>query len=293
MSHVFPPEKNGGNPPSTSNPLPETSDTQTSPAFPESEQASSAPTHRQPTEKSVPSGQDSATNHLAKKTAPAATPRRTIADVLEGVDLSKPGERERVVAEMRRLEEGRKSQAEKVAREKGWLDESGNPVYFITHNANAGISTAANIVQVSPYSLNGLNMILGQWDGGSSRSTHQEFGGRVSVKDGAAALDHATHVGGTMIAAGIIASAKGMAPSARIDSYDWTSDKTEMTAAAAATATDTNRILISNHSYGYVAGWVYVNGGSPYRVYEWYGNGTTTNSAESDFGMYNTYAKDS
>ncbi len=302
LSYVFPPEKNGGNPSATS-------ETPTSPAFPDSKQASSASPHPQSPDQSVPPTQDSTTNRLAKKTLPAAAPRRTIADVLEGVDLSKPGERERVVAEMRQLEEGRKSQAEKIAREKGWpirvetpngsvreiadLDESGNPVYFITHNANAAVSTAANIVQVSPYSLSGLNMILGQWDGGSSRSTHQEFGGRVSVKDGTAAIDHATHVGGTMIAAGITAAAKGMAPSARIDSYDWTSDKTEMTAAAAATATDTNRILISNHSYGYVAGWVYVNGGSPYRVYEWYGNGTTTNSAESDFGMYNTYAKDS
>ena len=210
---------------------------------------------------------------------------------------------------MRELQERRKTEAERVAKEKGWpirveapngsvreiadLDDRGNPIYFITHNVNAAISTAASIVQVSPYSLNGLNMILGQWDGGSARSTHQEFGGRVTVKDGAGAIDHATHVAGTMIAAGISSNARGMAPAARIDSYDWNSDTTEMTAAAAVTATQTNKILISNHSYGYSAGWVYVGGGSPSRVYEWYGNGTTNTSVESDFGMYNTYAQGS
>ena len=251
---------------------------------------------------------------VATRTAPAAsTPRRSIADILEGVDLAKPGERERVLAEMRKLEEGRKSEAERVARERGWpirveapngsireiadLDESGNPIYFITHNVNAAISTAANIVQASPYSLSGLNMILGLWDGGSSRSTHQEFGGRVTIKDGAVAADHATHVGGTMIAAGVTASAKGMAPSARIDSYEWTSDKTEMTGAAAYTSADTNKILISNHSYGYVAGWYYTGNQptTPRRDYEWYGGngGTNATSSEPYFGMYSTPARDS
>ena len=98
--------------------------------------------------------QGSITNRVAKQTSPAASaPRRSIADILEGVDLSKPGERERVVAEMRQIQESRKAEAERVAREKGWpirveapngsireiadLDERGNPVYFITHNVNA------------------------------------------------------------------------------------------------------------------------------------------------------------
>ena len=258
----------------------------------------------------APSLADSPANAAAQKTGPAAfRPRKTIADVLEGVDLSMPGERERVVAEMRKIQEERKAEAERVAREKGWpirveapngsireiadLGEDGQPIYFITHNVNTAISTGANILQANPYSLNGLNLILGVWDGGSVRATHQEFGGRVTVKDGAAAIDHATHVGGTMIASGVAASAKGMAPAAKIDSYNWTSDLSEMTAAAAATQSQTNKILISNHSYGYVAGWVYVGGGSPYRVYEWYGNGTGSTSVDIDFGVYNTPARDS
>ena len=66
-----------------------------------------------------------------------------------------------------------------------------------------------------------------------------------------------------------------------------------MTAAAAVLATDTTKILLSNHSYGYISGWNYVNGGSPTRVWEWYGNGTTSTSVEPDFGIYNTNARDS
>ena len=119
----------------------------------------------------------------------------------------------------------------------------------------------------------------------------------MSVRDGSGSIDHATHVAGTMIAAGVVASAKGMAPVAPVASYDWNSDKTEMTATGAASAsealTSTNKFLISNHSYGYIAGWNYVASGSPYRIWEWYGNGTTSSSVEADFGMYNTQARDS
>jgi len=261
------------------------------------------------------SAQKSSTNRVAQKAVPAASaPRRSIADILEGVDLSKPGERERVVNEMKKLESEKKALAVARAQELGLpirverpdgtvqevvdVDSSGHPLYFTTHNVSAAISTGANVLNAAPYDLRGTNsLMLGVWDGGSARATHQEFGGRISVRDGSGSIDHATHVAGTMIAAGVVASAKGMAPVAPVASYDWNSDKTEMTAAGAVTATEainsTNKFLISNHSYGFIAGWNYVAGGSPYRVWEWYGNGTTNTSVEADFGMYNTQARDS
>jgi subtilisin family serine protease len=185
----------------------------------------------------------------------------------------------------RELPDGR---VEEVAR----LDENGQLLYRTTQNVNAAISTAANLVQAAPYNLTGTNVIVGVWDGGAVRPTHQEFGGRVTVKDGAANDDHATHVGGTIIASGVTAAAKGMATSARIDSYDWNSDLTELTSAGAATAAQTNRVLVSNHSYGYISGWNYVNGGSPVRVWEWWGNGTGTTGFDQDFGRYNADARD-
>ena len=105
--------------------------------------------------------------------------------------------------------------------------------YLITENVNAAISTGANLLWTSPYSLSGSGVTIGLWDGGSARPTHQEFGGRVTVKDGAATIDHATHVGGTLIAEGLVASARGMANAALVDSYDWNSDTSEMTARGA------------------------------------------------------------
>ncbi len=134
--------------------------------------------------------------------------------------------------------------------------ENGMPIYYITHNAKAAISTAANLVRnISPYNLNGSNITVGVWDGGSVLSTHQEFDGRVTIKDGAAVNYHATHVGGTIGAKGINVSAKGMAPNSNIDSYNWTSDTSEMATRAASAPNQSTKIYISNHSYGTRSGW--------------------------------------
>lgn len=261
----------------------------------------------------TPPAASSTGDSSASGPSPAATPapaqrpsppKRGVADVLEGVDYSIPGERERVVAELKAIEEADRTAAVARAQELGipvrrelpdgrvqevaGVDERGQLLYRITHNVNAAISTAANLVQAAPYSLTGTNILAGVWDGGSVRATHQEFGGRVTVRDGSGSIDHATHVGGTIAARGASANAKGMATAARIDSYDWNSDITEMNAAGAATATETNKMLVSNHSYGFISGWNYVNGGSPYRVWDWYGNGTDAAGYEQDFGRYNT-----
>ena len=55
---------------------------------------------------------------------------------------------------------------------------------------------------------------------------------------------HATHVTGTILAAGINPSVKGMAPKARGINYDWTNDRSEALSATL------DGMLISNHSYG-------------------------------------------
>lgn len=174
--------------------------------------------------------------------------------------------------------------------------ENGRPVYFTTHNTNAAISTGANVLRLTPYSLNGSGLTIGMWDGGSGRASHQEFatGSRLRVMDGAAVIDHATHVAGTLAAAGVSTSARGMATAALVDSYDWNQDKSEMTARAAAGPNETGMLFLSNHSYGYVSGWDKVDGaGSPARTWEWWGDGTGASGYEHDFGRYNHYARDS
>lgn len=212
-----------------------------------------------------------------REPSPAARPSvrvaagggRTIAGILRGADMSDPATRARVEAEIRRLERDQKAAVEARAAELGIpLHKEGpgkgfstlhdirgdQPLYRTARNLNAAISTGANLLVPSPYSLTGSGVKVGVWDGGSVRSTHRELTGRVTLQDATAALDdHATHVAGTIGASGVDASAKGMAPQVSIDSYDWNEDYAEMTAAGAATAGDTTRIPLSNHSYGFDA----------------------------------------
>lgn len=238
---------------------------------------------------------------------PGEPPRRSIADILEQADLSDPAQRERAVAEIAALEDRIRQAGLARARELGLplrverpdgtvkevagLDDSGEVLYFITHNVNAAISTAADVLRTQ-YGLNGSGLVIGMWDGGAGRSTHREFAtGRMVIKDGSTPIDHATHVGGTMIASGVTASARGMAVAATVDSYDWNNDKSEMTAVGASAPGQAGKILLSNHSYGFISGWYRTGGSSP--AFIWYGSGTTATSVDPRFGQYNTQARDS
>lgn len=195
--------------------------------------------------------------------------------------------------------EAAKRQAWDTAKRQGWADktrtvdpdgrvtelmaiEDGRVLVLSTNNVNAAISTAASQIRnVSPYHVNGSGVTIGIWDGGAVRSTHQEFGSRVTIRDGGSADDHATHVGGTIGAAGVDASALGMAPAILIDSYEWTNDVGEMTARAMALPGEAGTIQASNHSYGYIVGWYGTR---------WYG--TYPEREDRSFGQYSSYARD-
>ena len=160
--------------------------------------------------------------------------------------------------------------------------EGNRPIYYMTNNLNAAHTTRASRVWPggsAGLSLNGSGVLLGIWDGGSVRATHQEFGGRAVVRDGSGTSGHGTHVGGTMIAAGVDADAKGGSFAATLDSYDWNDDMAEMAAAAAA------GLRISNHSYGLVTGWNN-NGG-----WRWWGNATVDQQEAHQFGFYDAEAR--
>lgn len=145
------------------------------------------------------------------------------------------------------LEDGRYAELQKVTAD-------GYPIYYVTYNVDAAKSTRADHLNSGGslgLNLNGQNMIAHVWDGGLARATHQEYDGaggsnRFSIGDGSTTQNfHAGHVTGTIIASGVQAQAKGMAPHARAVGYDWNSDLSEATSAAA------NGMLISNHSYGF------------------------------------------
>lgn len=131
--------------------------------------------------------------------------------------------------------------------------ENGIPYYDQTTNRQAAISTSTNHVHEggrSGFNLMGADMIIGEWDGGGTLTTHVEFEGRAIQRDAPfGPSNHATHVAGTLIAAGINPEAKGMAPEATLWAHDWNSDGSEMAQAAS------EGLLISNHSYSTIAGW--------------------------------------
>ena len=163
------------------------------------------------------------------------------------------------------------------------IDENGRPVVYATDNRDAAETVSTDQVWGgTTYDLTGTGITIGEWDGGGVRLTHQEYSGRANQIDAPSSLsDHATHVAGTMIAAGINASARGMAGAATIDAYSFFNDEAEMAAFAA------NGGILSNHSYGTVTGWRF---DSP----DWYWYGDTTISPTEDwtFGFYTNASRE-
>ncbi|MDN3584093.1 S8/S53 family peptidase [Mucilaginibacter flavus] len=221
------------------------------------------------------------------------------------VSESKKAELDNFSAQLRNAYTAGKQKALSLATERGWplkrrskngnllslqgVNSLGFPTYLITHNnTTAAATTGTNTVQ--PGGSLGLNLsgssanLVGKlaiWDGGSVYAAHQEFAGKtITIKDGASVLDHTTHVAGTMIAKGVYAPAKGMAFNASsLLSLDFDNDVSEMSSAASG-------LLLSNHSYGDVAGWDYNDTDNRW---EWYG--LPGDTVDYTFGFYDTRAQ--
>lgn len=168
------------------------------------------------------------------------------------------------------------------------LSPTGRPMYYITSNLNAAATTSVDKVWPggsAGLSLAGSGMLLGEWDGGAVRLTHQEFpGGVVTQVDGSTTIsDHATHVAGTMVARGTQANAKGMAYQATLAAYDWTNDQAEMMAAAG------SGMLVSNHSYGLVTGFDWGNWSG---TTGWHWMSEPGDTEDRNFGRYSDEAQE-
>jgi hypothetical protein len=166
------------------------------------------------------------------------------------------------------------------------VDVRGYPLYV---GINDNIISAATIKtnQLWPGGSTGLNLNGGSaalagkiaiWDEAKPRPTHVELVNRVTQKDNANSIsDHSTHVAGTLIAAGVNPVAKGMSFGAKqLLAYDFNNDQSEM-------LLESSNLLISNHSYGAIAGWNYNTDASPNR-WEFWGNAGDT--ADYKFGYY-------
>ena len=192
------------------------------------------------------------------------------------------------------------------AKEKGWpifyksknnsraslvgINEFGQPKYLVGF-ADPVHAITVNTNLIWPGGIAGLNLSgsndsltnkLGIWDEGKSRITHYELAGRVTQKDNATNVnDHSTHTLGIMINSGVNPMAKGMSYGIKgTYAYDWNNDASEMAAAAA------NGMLISNHSYGVVAGWDY-----NYDSTRWEFNGRWNEKEDYNFGRYEADAQ--
>lgn len=160
-----------------------------------------------------------------------------------------------------------------------YIDSRGNPQYYTIHNQNAAKTISTDKVYTgggAGLSLSGDGIEVGEWDGGSALTTHQEFDTRVTNMDGSSVHWHSTHVGGTIMASGVESYAKGMAFDATLKCYDWNYDVAEMAEEAA------DGLLISNHSYGYLRGWE----GST-----WWGDPAISTDEDYRFGFYDGNSK--
>lgn len=162
-------------------------------------------------------------------------------------------------------------------------------IYISTDNANSARAIKVNHLYSGGnlgLSLSGQGMTVGVWDGGWVLGTHNEF-----VTDGVSKVTfpdagvpnpvsefHGTHVAGTVAAKGFTPSAKGMAPSASLLSYDWTNDGSEVTYEVF-----NNGLLISNHSYGVPV----LTDTGELNVPSWYMGNYNTTARQWDLITYN------
>ncbi|MEP2669011.1 MAG: S8 family serine peptidase [Cyclobacteriaceae bacterium] len=156
----------------------------------------------------------------------------------------------------------------------------GVPVYVATLNSDAAITTGVSQIQsggVTGLNLEGEELLIGVWDEGSVKD-HIELGTRVISKEVDNAVNHATHVTGTIIAAGVNPDARGMAPKATVTNWYFNNDLAEMAALA---KPDEHSLLLSNHSYGTVTGWTKING-----QWNWSGNASISSDEDYRFGFY-------
>ncbi len=160
------------------------------------------------------------------------------------------------------------------------------PLYLTTHNIDAAISVSTDRVwngAIEGLNLRGRNILVGVWDGGRIRTTHSEFGSRVySLDSGFEIVGHATHVAGTIGAAGLEPDATGMASQSFIEGYDWDNDNQEMRQAGE------EGLLLSNHSYGFIHGFDFnISEGR----WEWYGDVDISEEEDYKFGFYGIDAR--
>jgi hypothetical protein len=159
-----------------------------------------------------------------------------------------------------------------------WIEEPAAPI--MQNNIDS-----ANLIQVTTLQqqlpdLLGAGVMIGGWESGAPQLDHPDLAGQITLAQGSVSSDHATHVTGTLIGSGKKSSqARGIAPQAQYIAYDFFGD----IPAELIQAIVSYRVYLSNHSWGYMAGWTedYYGAG-----WTWFGN--PNEETDSDFGRYSS-----
>lgn len=126
-------------------------------------------------------------------------------------------------------------------------------------NLNTARLSRVDVVQAAPYNLSGDGVVLSFFEFAPADAAHPEFQSRLTTHltgTSTGDVEHATHVAGTMIAAGIGGilgeQARGMAPRATLHQFsarddDFLSLKQRITSQYG--------VVADNNSWGYVLGW--------------------------------------
>lgn len=205
-----------------------------------------------------------------------------------------PAQRAELVRYFREKGETELAEARAIAQAQGWsyrgevngrtyelaAIRDGKVYMDMSDNEDAAISSAASEVQAAPYHLTGADIVIGLWEaGGIAMSNHQEHAGRIIQMETDDITSHATHVAGTLVAAGVSNEAAGMAPEGMVYGWNTVTAEAEIIAWIMANPEETNNLQLSNHSYGSNSGWE-----DDYDPWRWYGKWP---AAESDnFGIY-------
>lgn len=133
-----------------------------------------------------------------------------------------------------------------------------------SHNATSAAVSHVTEVQKAPYGLTGAGVVVSLFELAEAQADHVELRGRLTVASttvGGTSGDrrHATHVAGTIGAAGVRADAKGMAPAVTIHQFcvpvDGTNNCTNNYLRLKQDRLAPLNVRVDNNSWGYIWGW--------------------------------------
>ena len=181
---------------------------------------------------------------------------------------------------------------EKLAADDRVLGIYGPSLHVKADNAVAAQRSHVTPLYSAPYGLSGNGLALSLFELAEIDVAHPEFGGRVTAHfSGGSSSDalHATHVSGTMIAAGLNTAAKGMAPAATVHEFSALDDYAILLNNKH-NALPALSVIADNNSWGYSLGWQRNQSGGPAEV--WYGNEDLFGGYESlDSAPYDAMAR--